>query len=178
MLCSHGITKTCLYNFDPHKPHFYIVKLGFTGVYIIFLISGQNIDCGYTLELPHRGGSNEYLQSMFWAEIKKYQNFSSENFHLLVVKFSIYLNRHVFVMNWIPPPTGFKPMTSSANAGSTNHSSTWRLLELHSIRALVKWNDFYHISELMLAKLIQRSDNMNLIGATYIRASKLSSHAS
>ena len=32
-------TKTCLYNFDPLKPHFYIVKLGFTGVYIIFLIS-------------------------------------------------------------------------------------------------------------------------------------------
>ena len=35
------ITKTCLYNFDPHKPHFYIVKLGFTGVYNIFLISAQ-----------------------------------------------------------------------------------------------------------------------------------------
>ena len=30
------ITKTCLYNFDPLKPHFCIVKLGFTGVYIIF----------------------------------------------------------------------------------------------------------------------------------------------
>ena len=35
------ITKTCLYNFDPLKPHFYIAKLGFTGVYIIFLISAQ-----------------------------------------------------------------------------------------------------------------------------------------
>ena len=35
------ITKTYLYNFDPHKPHFYIVKLGFTRVYIIFLISAQ-----------------------------------------------------------------------------------------------------------------------------------------
>ena len=33
------ITKTRLYNFDPLKPHFYIVKLGFTGVYMIFLIS-------------------------------------------------------------------------------------------------------------------------------------------
>ena len=32
------ITKTRLYKFDPLKPHFYIVKLGFTGVYIIFLI--------------------------------------------------------------------------------------------------------------------------------------------
>ena len=35
------IMKTCLYNFDPLKPHFYIVKLGFTGVYIIFLLSAQ-----------------------------------------------------------------------------------------------------------------------------------------
>ena len=35
------ITKTCLYYFDPLKPHLYIVKLGFTGVYIIFLISAQ-----------------------------------------------------------------------------------------------------------------------------------------
>ena len=31
----------------------------------IFLIFAQNIDCGYTLEPPHRGGSNEYPQSMF-----------------------------------------------------------------------------------------------------------------
>ena len=30
------ITKTYLYNVDPLKPHFNIVKLGFTGVYNIF----------------------------------------------------------------------------------------------------------------------------------------------
>ena len=35
------IKKTCLYNVDPLKPHVYIVKLGFTGVYIIFHISAQ-----------------------------------------------------------------------------------------------------------------------------------------
>ena len=35
----HNFTKTCLYNVDPVKPHFYILKLGFTGVYIIFLMS-------------------------------------------------------------------------------------------------------------------------------------------
>ena len=35
------ITKTCLYNFYPLKLHFYKVKLGFTGVYIIFLISAR-----------------------------------------------------------------------------------------------------------------------------------------
>ena len=59
-----NITKTCVYNVEPLKPHYYIVKLGFTGVYIVFLISAQNIDCGYSLELPRRGGSNECPQSM------------------------------------------------------------------------------------------------------------------
>ena len=36
-----------------------------------FHISAQNIDCGYSLEPPHWGGSNEYPQSIFWAEIRK-----------------------------------------------------------------------------------------------------------
>ena len=34
------------------KPHFYIVKLGFTGVYIIFLISAKKHRLWYSLELP------------------------------------------------------------------------------------------------------------------------------
>ena len=37
----------------------------------IFLISAQNIDCGYSLEPPRRGGSNEYAQSMFLSRNKK-----------------------------------------------------------------------------------------------------------
>ena len=36
----------------------------------IFHISAQNIDCGYLLEPPCWGGSNEYPQSLFWAEIR------------------------------------------------------------------------------------------------------------
>ena len=52
-----------------------MVKLEFTGVHIIFLISAQSTDCGYLLELPRRGGSNEYPQSMFWAEIWKISEF-------------------------------------------------------------------------------------------------------
>ena len=57
------------------------------------------MDCGYSLGPPRRGGSNEYPQSMFGAEIsKKISDFLSENFHFLVVKFSVYLNRLVFVM--------------------------------------------------------------------------------
>ena len=57
------------------KPHFYIVKLGFTGLYIFFLFLLKNIDCGYSLEPPRQGASNKYLQSMFWAEIWKNHNF-------------------------------------------------------------------------------------------------------
>ena len=37
----------------------------------IFHISAQNIDCGYSLEPPRRGGSNESPQSMFLTEIRK-----------------------------------------------------------------------------------------------------------
>ena len=37
----------------------------------IFDIFVQNIDCGYSLEPPPRGGSNEYPQSMFWSKNKE-----------------------------------------------------------------------------------------------------------
>ena len=37
----------------------------------IFHISAQNKDCGYSLEPPRRGGSNEYPQSMFLSENEK-----------------------------------------------------------------------------------------------------------
>ena len=40
-------------------------------ILIFFYISAQNIDCGYSLELPRRGGSNEYPQSMFLSRNNK-----------------------------------------------------------------------------------------------------------
>ena len=59
------ITKTCPCNVYHLEPHFYIAKLGYAGVYLFFLFLRQNIDCGYSLERPRRGGSNVYPQSMF-----------------------------------------------------------------------------------------------------------------
>ena len=59
------IRKTRPCNVYPPEPHFYIVKVGYAGVYLFFLFLLQNIDCGYSLEPPRRGGSNVYLQSMF-----------------------------------------------------------------------------------------------------------------
>ena len=38
---------------------------------IFFLVFAQNIGCGYTLEPPWQGGSNEYPQSIFWSKNKK-----------------------------------------------------------------------------------------------------------
>ena len=40
-------------------------------ILMFFHISAQNIDCGYSLEPPQRGGSNEYPQSMFLSRNKK-----------------------------------------------------------------------------------------------------------
>ena len=37
----------------------------------IFHNSVQNIDCGFSLEPPRRGGSNEYPQSIFLSRNKK-----------------------------------------------------------------------------------------------------------
>ena len=36
----------------------------------IFHVSAQNIDYGYSLEPPRRGGSNEYSQAMFFSRNK------------------------------------------------------------------------------------------------------------
>ena len=55
-----GIRKTCPCNVYPLEPYFYIVKLGYAGVYLFFLFLLQNINCGYSLE-----SSNVYPQSMF-----------------------------------------------------------------------------------------------------------------
>ena len=65
-------THHTVYNIDPLNPS-YIVKLGFTGVYVIFLISAQRHRLWYSLEPPRkyrvwvfvRTASNEYPQSMF-----------------------------------------------------------------------------------------------------------------
>ena len=89
------ITKTCLYSFDPLKPHFYIVNLGFTGVYVIFRISAQKHILWYSLEPPRRGGSNEYPQSLFWAEIWKISEC------LFIWKFSFSFCMWNFLYIWI-----------------------------------------------------------------------------
>ena len=58
----------------------------------------KNIDCGYSLEPPRRGGSYCTHNLYFEQQYEKSQSFLSENFQLLEVKLSVYLNRRVFAM--------------------------------------------------------------------------------
>ena len=76
------------YLFIPQLSFFWCLLVGgvFTGIwdlqgYVIFLIFAQIIDCGYSLELPCRGGSNGYHQSVLSRNMKNirifYLNFFS-----------------------------------------------------------------------------------------------------
>ena len=56
---SGHITKTCLFKYTD-KLIIEKLKIFRQKIQIFFHISAQNIDCGYSLELPRRGGSNEY----------------------------------------------------------------------------------------------------------------------
>ena len=69
-MLSENITKTRVFkyieNFTSKNRNFSDKK-----TLIFFHISAQNLDCGYSLEPPRRGGSNEYPQSMFLSRNKK-----------------------------------------------------------------------------------------------------------
>ena len=98
------ITKTRLYNVYPLKPNFYIVKLGFTGVLIIFLVSAQKHGLWVLVRTASprwflRVLTNYVLsrnmkkyQSFFKMKISSFKKFSEK------VKFSIYWHKRVFVM--------------------------------------------------------------------------------
>ena len=64
------ITKTRLFkyieNFTTKKKENFQIKIS-----DIFHISAQNIDFGYSLEPPRRGGSNEYQNLCFFSKINK-----------------------------------------------------------------------------------------------------------
>ena len=65
---SCNIMITCPCTIDPLTPHFYMVKLGFTGIYILFLIFAQKHKLWVlvrTASSSSLGGSNVYPQSMF-----------------------------------------------------------------------------------------------------------------
>ena len=57
----------------------------------MFHISAQNIDYGYSLEPPQRGGSNEYRQSMLLSRNKKNNIYPCKSqFYYIVYKNGVY----------------------------------------------------------------------------------------
>ena len=65
-------------------------------IFFIFLL--KNIDCGYSLEPPCRGGSSEYPQSMFFSRNKKNNvYFCKPQFYYVKVGFKgVTIYRYVF----------------------------------------------------------------------------------
>ena len=65
-------------------------------IHCIFNFHTQNIDCGYTFELPQRGGLNEYPQS-FWIKKKKYKFTPVNQFYYIKVGYEgVYFSRTSF----------------------------------------------------------------------------------
>ena len=90
-----------IYFWPPWTPPLYSKTGVYRDIHYFLLLLLKKIDCRYSLEPSHWGGSNVYLQSMFWAEIWKISVFFlSENVQFFGVNFYIYLNRRVFVMTW------------------------------------------------------------------------------
>ena len=56
-------------NVYPCKSLFYYIEVGFKGVKIIQeYFSDRKTSCGYSLEVPHQGASNEYHNICFCME--------------------------------------------------------------------------------------------------------------
>ena len=76
--------------FYKHAFLVYIVKLGFTGVYLFFSFLIQNTECGYWYSLESPRQATIYVLS---NNIKKkyiYKGFKQKVYVLLLKKFSVY----------------------------------------------------------------------------------------
>ena len=86
-------------NIIPSKNENFQIK-----ILIFFYISAQNTDCGYLLELPRWGGSNEYPQSMFLSRNKKNDVYPCKpQFYYIKVGFkgsTLYSRRFRDVIYW------------------------------------------------------------------------------
>ena len=90
-----------LYNLNPFKPHFYIVKLGFTGVYIIFRIFARK----HRLWILVRNRLAEAVLTSthnlcFEQKYEKYQSFLTENFQFSEVKIFYIFEYACFRNEW------------------------------------------------------------------------------
>ena len=86
---------------------FDIFLFSFFLFFFFFFFFAQNIDCGYTLEPPRLGGSNEYPQSMFWSKNKnKRYTLAYSSFTIKVGFKGVFIARTYFpdgLNRWIRP---------------------------------------------------------------------------
>ena len=158
-LCSSDITKTRLFKytekFTTEKNENFQIRNS-----VIFQISAQNIDCGYSLEPPRRGGSNEFPQTIFFSRNKKHSVYPCKpQFYYIKVGFKgVKLYRHVFVMEGCSFPTGlpyytvhflrwrFKYITTyTASINATNLS-----LPAIPLAIIPLWLSLFSVSECAL----------------------------
>ena len=68
----------------------------------MFHITSHNIDYGYSLEPPWRGGSNEYTKIYVFSKIRKimYTPYKSQFFYIKMGFKGSKLYRRVFVLNF------------------------------------------------------------------------------
>ena len=67
----------------PQTPLLYSKNWGLLEYILFFIFLLKYINCGYSLEPPRRGGSNECPKSMFWADIWK-------NIRIFIWKFLVF----------------------------------------------------------------------------------------
>ena len=104
------IMKTCLCNIYPLEPHFYIVKLGYAGVYLFFVFLLKH--CGYSLEPPRQGGSYMYPAARWFLLVpgthnlclqqkyEKHKKNSTENFDFIQLGKNLYITWACFRFAW------------------------------------------------------------------------------
>ena len=66
----------------------------------IFQVSAQNIDCGYSLEPPRRGGSNEYPQSMFLSTNMKNNVYPCKPQFYYIKKWGLTGQNYIGTFSW------------------------------------------------------------------------------
>ena len=94
----------------------------------IFLIFVQNIECGYTLEPPHRGSSNEHPQCMFWIKNKNIRYTPvNPSFYIGVCDIGVQISVRPSVRSFVRPSTftskfGFLDINDSCES-QTVHSN-------------------------------------------------------
>ena len=98
IVCLAYITKTYLYNSDPHKPHFYIVKLEFTGgIHCFSYFCSNTLILGTLWNHLDKAVLTSTHNLCFEQKCEKCQLFYLKTFCFCRWNL-IYLNRRVFTM--------------------------------------------------------------------------------